>query len=221
MNPGADDDSENTSLAQQERRKMLEESLNLKSQDSRILSFNAKVPAAKDGHANNMKILYSAGKPQVQKSANIRQIPSLAEKILDAPDMMDDFYLHLLDWSSLNHVAVGLTGGMYIWNATDGNILQLFQKEDNQYISSVKWIKEGNVLGVGDSEGCVELWDVGQTKKIRTMRGHSGRITCMDWNQHILVCGDREGSIKGGEADFEVKCITKIGPSLLKKFIMV
>jgi len=192
----AEDDAENTSLAQQERRRLLEESLNLsKTQDSRILSFKSKVPAAKDGHANNMKILYSAGKPQVQKSANIRQIPSLAEKILDAPEMMDDFYLHLLDWSSLNHVAVGLTAGMYIWNATDGNILQLFQKEDNQYISSVKWIKEGNVLGVGDSEGCVELWDVGQTKKIRTMRGHSGRITCMDWNQHILVCGDREGSI--------------------------
>ena len=69
-------------------------------------------------------------------------MPSLAEKILDAPDMMDDFYLHLLDWSCLNHLAVGLSGGMYIWNATDGNILQLFQKEEeDQYISSVKWIK--------------------------------------------------------------------------------
>ena len=25
-----------------------------------------------DGHANNMKILYSAGKPQIQKSQNVR-----------------------------------------------------------------------------------------------------------------------------------------------------
>lgn len=191
-----EEDSENLSLAQQERRRLLEESLNMsKNQDSRILSFKAKAPAAKDGHANNMKILYSAGKPQLQKSTNVRQIPSMAEKILDAPDMMDDFYLHLIDWSSLNHMAVALGSGMYIWNATDGNILQLFQKEENQYISSVKWLKEGNVLGVGDSEGSVQLWDVANTKLIRTMTGHTGRITSLDWNQHILCSGGRQGSI--------------------------
>ena len=47
-----------------------------------------------------------------------------------------------MDWSSLNHMAVALNAGMYVWNATDGNILELFQKEDEgQYISSVKWIK--------------------------------------------------------------------------------
>ena len=72
----------------------------------------------------------------------------MAEKILDAPDLMDDFYLHLVDWSSLNHVAVALSGGAYIWNATDGNILQLFQKEENQYISCVKWIKVWQENGI-------------------------------------------------------------------------
>ena len=70
-----------------------------------------------------------------------RQVSSTAERILDAPDMMNDFYLHLIDWSSLNHVAVALNGGMYIWNATDGTILQLFQDEEEQYVSSVKWVK--------------------------------------------------------------------------------
>ena len=31
----------------------------------------------KDGHSNNMKILYSAGKPQVQKSTNVRYLSIL------------------------------------------------------------------------------------------------------------------------------------------------
>ena len=71
-----------------------------------------------------------------------RQVPQTAEKILDAPDMLNDFYLHLIDWSSLNHMAVALGGGLYIWNATDGSILQLFEKEgEEEYICSVSWIK--------------------------------------------------------------------------------
>ena len=52
-----------------------------------------------------------------------------------------------MDWSSLNHMAVALNAGMYVWNATDGNILELFQKEnEEQYISSVKWIKVRVIL---------------------------------------------------------------------------
>lgn len=191
----AEEDTNTLSSTQLERRRLLEQSLNVT--DSRILSFKSKPAAAKDGHANNMKILYSAGKPSAPKAPNSRQIPTTAEKVLDAPDMLDDFYLHLIDWSSLNHMAVALCHGMYIWNATDGNILELFQKEgEDQFISSVKWIKEGNVLAVGDSEGVVELWDVANTKKIRTMHGHTGgRTATLDWNLHMLASGGREGSI--------------------------
>jgi len=193
----SEEDTDNLSTTQLERRRLLEENLNVGNvTDSRILSFKSKAPAAKDGYSNNMKILYSAGKPQAPKASNTRQVPSTAEKILDAPDMMNDFYLHLIDWSSLNHMAVALNGGLYIWNATDGSILQLFEKEnEEEYICSVSWIKEGNVLGVGDSEGSVQLWDLANNKIIRTMRGHSGRVATLDWNQHTLASGGREGEI--------------------------
>jgi len=191
----SEEDTDNLSTLQLERRRLLEENLNVGNiAESRILSFKSKAPAAKDGHANNMKILYSAGKAQAPKATNTRQVPTSAEKILDAPEMMDDFYLHLIDWSSLNHMAVALSGGLYVWNATDGSILQLLE-DDSQYISSVKWIKEGNVLAVGFSEGCVQLWDVAKTKIIRSMHGHTGRIATLDWNQHILASGGREGDI--------------------------
>ena len=52
------------------------------------------------------------------------------------------------------------------------------------------------MLAVGDSEGVVELWDVANTKKIRTMHGHTGgRTATLDWNLHMLASGGREGSI--------------------------
>ncbi len=41
--------------------------------------------------------------PEYQRIIN----PS-AEKILDAPDIKDDYYLNLLDWSSKGVLAIGL-----------------------------------------------------------------------------------------------------------------
>ena len=35
-------------------------------------------------------------------------------------------------------------------------------------------LQEGNVLAAGDSDGSIQLWDVANTKIIRTMRGHTG-----------------------------------------------
>ena len=72
--------------------------------------------------------------------------------------MLNDFYLHLMDWSSLNHVAVSpinfrvlgfkisevaLAAGVYVWNAADGSIVQLCQREgEEEYVSSVSWIAQ-------------------------------------------------------------------------------
>ena len=171
----SDNDTDSLSAAMHEKMKMMEE--NLKPGDnSKILSFKSKAPVAKDGHHNNMKVLFSAGKPAAPKAASSRNIPSTPEKILDAPDMMNDFYLHLMDWSKSNHMAVALSAGLYIWNAADGSILQLFQKEaEEDYVSAVSWMTTGNVLAVGDSRGQVQLWDVASSKLMRSMDGHTDR----------------------------------------------
>ena len=38
----------------------------------------------------------------------VRKISSQPYKVLDAPDLSDDFYLNLVDWSSTNILAVAL-----------------------------------------------------------------------------------------------------------------
>ena len=45
-----------------------------------------------------------------------RHIPSAPERILDAPDMVDDYYLNLLDWSPRNLLAVALGPRVYVWD---------------------------------------------------------------------------------------------------------
>lgn len=47
-----------------------------------------------------------------------RKIPKTPFKVLDAPDLQDDYYLNLLDWSSQNILAVGLGTAVYMWNAS-------------------------------------------------------------------------------------------------------
>jgi hypothetical protein len=65
--------------------------------------------------------------------------------------MINDFYLHLMDWSSLNHMAVALSAGVFIWNATDGTILQLCQREvEEEYVASVSWIKVNTLFSIAN-----------------------------------------------------------------------
>lgn len=66
--------------------------------------------------------------------------------------------LNLLDWSCNNHLAVALGGFVYIWDAGTGSIQQLCQMDSPEcYVGSVSWIKEGRYLGIGDSDGSVQV----------------------------------------------------------------
>jgi len=42
------------------------------------------------------------------------QVP---EKILDAPDIKDDYYLNLMDWGDNGILSVALNQSLYLWNS--------------------------------------------------------------------------------------------------------
>lgn len=48
------------------------------------------------------------------------------ERILDAPDVVNDFYLNLIDWSLTNLLAVALGPSVYLWNADKGDAGESF-----------------------------------------------------------------------------------------------
>lgn len=163
----------------------------------RVLAFKSKAPTPSEGHLNHTRVLYSQTRDAMGRRGRVhRHIPSDAERILDAPELMDDYYLNLLDWSSNNLLAVALGQTVYLWNATTGDIDTLMTTAgETDYVSSVSWIGQGNILAVGTESGTAQLWDVEASRQLRTMRGHSARVGAMAWREHILTTGSRDTNI--------------------------
>ncbi|KAH8410414.1 hypothetical protein KR215_004034 [Drosophila sulfurigaster] len=160
----------------------------------RILCYQNKAPAAPESHTNPLKVVYSLKTPISTKSGS-RYIPTTSERILDAPDFINDYYLNLMDWSGDNIVAVALGNCVYLWNAATGNIEQLNEYEEGDYACALSWIQEGQILAIGNSTGAVELWDCSKVKRLRVMDGHGARVGSLAWNSYLVSSGSRDGTI--------------------------
>ncbi|POR38020.1 Uncharacterized protein TPAR_01755 [Tolypocladium paradoxum] len=135
-------------------------------------------------------------KPASTSSAQLRRrIATAPERVLDAPGLIDDYYLNLLDWSSGNQVAIGLERSVYVWSADEGSVSCLLESPADTYISSVKWSDDGAYVGVGMGTGEVQIWDVAEGQKIRSMFGHDTRVGVMGWSKHLLSTGARSGLV--------------------------
>jgi len=54
-------------------------------------------------------------------------------------------------------LAVALGTSVYLWNADTGAIDQLLDLEGADYITSLNWVPNGNLLGVGTALGPVQV----------------------------------------------------------------
>ena len=172
--------------------------------NSRVLSYQEKAPAPAQDAISHLNVLYSASsQSRVPKNSGTqlvsRHIPSAPSRILDAPDLLDDYYLNLLDWSDSNWLAIALGPTVFLWNAGTGDIEELCTMDDdvpNAHISSVAWVQQGGThIAVGTSNGFTQLWDVAAGKKLRSMGGHTDRVGAMAWNRHVLTSGSRDSNI--------------------------
>ena len=65
--------------------------------------------------------------------------------------------LNILDWGNNNCIGTALGTEVFIWHAETGTVERLMQTEDNDIVTSVKWINEGNILAVGLNNGTIEV----------------------------------------------------------------
>eukprot|EP01120_Amphizonella_sp_Union-15-10_P015553 TRINITY_DN8032_c0_g1_i3.p1 TRINITY_DN8032_c0_g1~~TRINITY_DN8032_c0_g1_i3.p1 ORF type:complete len:473 (+),score=91.49 TRINITY_DN8032_c0_g1_i3:54-1421(+) len=155
---------------------------------TKILKFNEKI---------NQDVK-SDSEPIKQK--NIRNIQKMPERILDAPDLRNDYYLNLLDWSKENLLAVGLGQSLYIWNGNDSSVYQMMSlDEPENYITSVNWSPTGSHLALGTNYQETQLWDISRKRIVRSFRGHTGRVSSLAWNGHILSTGSRDSLIMNND----------------------
>ncbi|XP_069961327.1 fizzy-related protein homolog [Cherax quadricarinatus] len=69
-----------------------------------------------------------------------RKISKIPFKVLDAPELQDDFYLNLVDWSSQNVLSVGLGHCVYLWSAYTSQVTRLCDLSlDGDSVTSVSW----------------------------------------------------------------------------------
>lgn len=74
-----------------------------------------------------------------------RYVNKVPYKVLDAPDLQDDFYLNLVDWGSSNVLGVGLANSVYMWNSQSGRVTKLCELKDDT-VTSVSWIQRVSLI---------------------------------------------------------------------------
>ncbi|GAB2264971.1 hypothetical protein Dimus_000042 [Dionaea muscipula] len=159
---------------------------------TRILAFRSKPPAPTELFSNEFL------SPQLSKPVKPRRhIPQTSERTLDAPDLVDDYYLNLLDWGSSNVLAIALGSTVYLWDASNGTTSELATVDDEiGPITSVSWAPDGKHIAVGLNNSEVQLWDSSSNRQLRTLRGgHATRVGSLAWNNHILTTGGMDARI--------------------------
>lgn len=109
-----------------------------------------KTPSKPQGHGPNLDVrneLYSLSPIRYESQRMLetprkqpRYVNKVPYKVLDAPDLQDDFYLNLVDWGSSNVLGVGLANSVYMWNSHSGNVTKLCDLKDDT-VTSVNWIQ--------------------------------------------------------------------------------
>ena len=130
-----------------------------------------------------------------------KSIPKISYKVLDAPYLRDDFYLHLVDWSKQDIVAVGLDNKLYTWNAKHSEVSFISDlPEYDNYYSSLAYNNDGTFLISCDSEGNIYIRNIEKSKNERIFNNlSSGRIctVCpMNLNPNIFSVGCKDLMIK-------------------------
>eukprot|EP00111_Clytia_hemisphaerica_P010176 TCONS_00029738-protein len=77
----------------------------------------------------------------------VRKISKVPFKVLDAPDLQDDFYLNLVDWSAQNILSVGLGHCVYLWSAYTSQVTKLCDlTSEGNLVTSVAWTEKVSVF---------------------------------------------------------------------------
>lgn len=75
-----------------DREKLLLDSLQMGDVNTqRIFCYQNKAPSAPESHVNPLRVVYSSKTPVSNKSGATRYIPTTSDRILDAPDIINDY----------------------------------------------------------------------------------------------------------------------------------
>ncbi|KAI5149553.1 cell division cycle 20, cofactor of APC complex [Enteropsectra breve] len=120
-----------------------------------------------------------------------RHIDKSPYKILDAPGIVDDYYLNVLDWTK-NRISVALGNTLFSYNTDTNEASEIFSSE-RDYVSSIKGNCE--TMAIGDASGSFYIYDYNQEKISYSLDMHQTRICALDVSEKMVVAGSKSGAI--------------------------
>ena len=150
-------------------------------------------------------------------SETLRKISSEPERILDAPNLNDNYFYNPIDWGSKNILSVCLGPYDYLWNYNNLET-NLLSKNINgiEYCTS-NFMENGICIALGLDNGDIELWDIEKKIKIRNLNGHEMRVGTLAWNGYNLFSGSKDTTILGHDVRIKNNVIMKLAKGHTKE----
>jgi cell division cycle 20-like protein 1 (cofactor of APC complex) len=136
------------------------------------------------------------------------QVKKKPVKILEAPGLLDDYYLNLVVWGQSNIIGVGLEDCVYFYIFNKNKVVKHFDCSELDlssergfsadswpYVCSMSFNSSGNSLAVADSAGRLALTDTHTNKVISSAVVHNARIGSLHWQYNLLVSGSRDSCV--------------------------
>jgi cell division cycle 20-like protein 1 (cofactor of APC complex) len=117
-------------------------------------------------------VRYDSQKMLLSPRKQPRAVSKVPYKVLDAPDLADDFYLNLVDWGSTNILGVGLGSCVYMWNSNSGKVTKLCDLGVEDSVTSVSWIQRVCTRHAAHIPGSLT------TARVHTLRSGQTKDTC-------------------------------------------
>ncbi len=152
---------------------------------------------------------------------SLRKIPQEPERILDAPNLTDNFYYNPLDWGAKNILSVCLGTYNYLWNYNnlETNLLNR-NKNEIEYCTS-SFMDNGVCIALGLSNGDIELWDIEKKIKIRSLKGHDDRVGTLAWNGYNLYSGSKDTNIISHDVRIKNNMVMKLSGGHNKEICII
>lgn len=118
-------------------------------------------------------------------------------KVLDAPNLVDDFYLHLMAWSKTDIISVALSNDIYLLNnkTSKVSLLNTFLEEK---VCSINFLSFYNILLIGFHSGDILLYDIQKQKEVVRYGCHSNRVSVIETiplQENLFSSGSKDSQI--------------------------
>lgn len=93
-----------------------------KENSKKIFSYNQRPKTGLQSSLAPRKLMVSASKSAAKANPCKRHIDDYPSRIMDAPNVINDFYCNTIHWGEADLLAVGLGPDCFVWNSSSGEI---------------------------------------------------------------------------------------------------